>query len=503
MPLPVLRTAAGLTPAERPDILVALLRAPDEGAALTLPRSLRGLLSDLGGPDAAAVLAHLARSSNPARAGALTDLPLGDSPLGGLLLVGAGDSGVGALRRAGACVGRALRDRRAVNGDRVSVAVAGLRGASAQGVRAFGEGLALAAYAFGRAAADLPGMDVTLLVDDRRADAVRRAQITAQAVHRARDLTNTPSSTKSPAWLADQAVATAPEGVSVRVLDEVQLAAQGFGGILAVGMGSVRPPRLVELTYSPRAARGERLPHIVLVGKGVTFDTGGISLKPSESMVAMKTDMAGAAAVLSVINALPELGARVRVTGLLCCAENMPSGSAMRPSDVIRHYGGRTVEVLNTDAEGRLVLADGLAYADARLAPDVVVDIATLTGAVGIALGRRDAALFANDEPLAAGLQRAAADSGERVWRLPLVEDYRPALESLVADLANISMQPTKYSGGTITAALFLAEFAGSRAWAHLDIAATGRSDGDSEELTKGATGYGVRLLLRWLESFA
>jgi leucyl aminopeptidase len=175
----------------------------------------------------------------------------------------------------------------------------------------------------------------------------------------------------------------------------------------------------------------------------------------------------------------------------------------MRPSDVIRHYGGRTVEVLNTDAEGRLVLADGLAYADAHLAPDFVVDIATLTGAVGIALGRRDAALFATDERLAAGLQRAAAESGERVWRLPLVEDYRPALESLVADLANISMQPTKYSGGTITAALFLAEFAGSRAWAHLDIAATGRSDGDSEELTKGATGYGVRLLLRWLETFA
>ena len=371
------------------------------------------------------------------------------------------------------------------------------------GVRAFGEGLALAAYAFGRVAADLPGLDVTLLVDDRRAEAVRRAQVTAQAVHLARELTNTPSSTKSPAWLADQAVAATPKGVTVRVLDEVELAAQGFGGILAVGMGSVRPPRLVELTYSPKTSRGERLPHIVLVGKGITFDTGGISLKPSDGMIAMKTDMAGAAAVLSVITALPALGARVRVTALLCCAENMPSGSAMRPSDVIRHYGGRTVEVLNTDAEGRLVLADGLAYADAHLAPDFVVDIATLTGAVGIALGRRDAALFANDERLAAGLERAAADSGERVWRLPLVEDYRPALESLVADLANISMQPAKYSGGTITAALFLREFAGSRAWAHLDIAATGRSDGDADELTKGATGYGVRLLLRWLESFA
>jgi len=503
MPLPVLRTAAGLTPAERPDILVALVKTPREGAEITLPKTVDGLLSALGGPDSAAVLAHLARSTSPTRAGALLDLPLGDSPLSALLLVGSGDATVGALRRAGASVGRALRDRRAVDGGRVSVAVAGLRGASGDGVRAFGEGLGLAAYAFGRVAADMPGLDVTLLVDDSRAEAVRRAQVTAQAVHLARELTNTPSSTKSPAWLADQAVTATPKGVSVRVLDEADLAAQGFGGILAVGMGSVRPPRLVELTYSPKTPRGERLPHIVLVGKGITFDTGGISLKPSDGMIAMKTDMAGAAAVLSVITALPALGARVRVTGLLCCAENMPSGSAMRPSDVIRHYGGRTVEVLNTDAEGRLVLADGLAYADAHLAPDFVVDIATLTGAVGIALGRRDAALFANDERLASGLARAATDSGERVWRLPLVEDYRPALESLVADLANISMQPSKYSGGTITAALFLREFAGSRAWAHLDIAATGRSDGDADELTKGATGYGVRLLLRWLESFA
>ena len=503
MPLPVLRAATALSTAERPDILVSLVKAPREGAGLSLPKPLDALLRDLGGPDRSAVLAHLARSTSPTRAGALADLPLGDSPLSGLLLVGSGDASVGSLRRAGAAVGRTLRDRRAVDGGRVSVAVAGLGAASAEGVRAFGEGLALAAYAFGRVAADLPGLDVTLLVDDRRAEAVRRAQVTAQAVHLARELTNTPSSTKSPAWLADQAVAVTPKGVTVRVLDEVELAAQGFGGILAVGMGSVSPPRLVELAYAPKTSRGERLPHVVLVGKGITFDSGGISLKPSDGMIAMKTDMAGAAAVLSVITALPALGARVKVTALLCCAENMPSGSAMRPSDVIRHYGGRTVEVLNTDAEGRLVLADGLAYADAHLAPDFVVDIATLTGAVGIALGRRDAALFANDDRLAAGLERAAAESGERVWRLPLVEDYRPALESLVADLANISMQPAKYSGGTITAALFLREFAGARAWAHLDIAGTGRSDGDADELTKGATGYGVRLLLRWLESFA
>ena len=285
------------------------------------------------------------------------------------------------------------------------------------------------------------------------------------------------------------------------MLDEHELAAQGFGGILAVGMGSVRPPRLVELAYSPPGPRNGRLPHVVLIGKGITFDTGGISLKPSDSMVAMKTDMAAAGAVLAVLSALAELQVKVRVTGLLACAENMPSGSAMRPSDVITHYGGRTVEVLNTDAEGRLVLADCLAYADARLRPDSMVDIATLTGAVGIALGRRDAALFATDDTLAAALGRAADASGERVWRMPFVEDYRSAVDSDVADLSNIATKPARFSGGSIIAALFLREFAGARPWAHLDIAGTGRADSESEEITRGATGYGVRLLLRWLEN--
>jgi leucyl aminopeptidase len=326
--------------------------------------------------------------------------------------------------------------------------------------------------------------------------------VTARAVHLARDLANAPSSTKSPTWLAEQATAVArAAGVAVRVLDEDDLAVQGFGGLLAVGMGSVRPPRLVELTYTPTGPRSDPRPHLVLIGKGITFDSGGISLKPSDSMPAMKTDMAGAAAVLAVLSAAVELQVPARVTGLLACAENMPSGSAMRPSDVITHYGGRTVEVLNTDAEGRLVLADCLAYADARLRPDFMVDIATLTGAVGIALGRRDAAMFATDERLARALNRAAEASGERLWRMPFVEDYRPAVDSDVADLSNVAIKPARFSAGSIVAALFLREFVGERAWAHLDIAATGRADADAEELTRGATGFGVRLLLRWLES--
>ena len=216
----------------------------------------------------------------------------------------------------------------------------------------------------------------------------------------------------------------------------------------------------------------------------------------------MKTDMAGGGVVIAVMAALRDLGVRVRVTGLLPIAENMPSASAQRPGDVIRHYGGRTVEVFNTDAEGRLVLADALAYADDQLAPDLVVDIATLTGAASLGLGRRHAALYATSEPLADALLEASASSGERLWRMPLVDDYRSALDSRVADLANISRDPS-ISGGSIVAALFLREFVGDRAWAHLDIAGPGRADGDEHEVTKGGTGFGVRLLLRWLEAMS
>ena len=295
------------------------------------------------------------------------------------------------------------------------------------------------------------------------------------------------------------------EGLAIEVRDHRRLEAEGFGGLIAVGRGSVRPPRLVQLGYVPagtsaRAARA--LPHAVLVGKGITFDTGGLSIKPAAAMTSMKTDMAGAAAVLAAMGALRSLQVPVRVTGLLALAENMPSGTATRPSDVITHFGGTTVEVLNTDAEGRLVLADALAYAAARLAPDVVVDLATLTGAVTIALGRRDAALYANDDRLAARLAAAAAATGERVWRMPLVEDYRDALASEVADLANIGRRPAAGAGaGSIVAALFLREFVDDVPWAHLDIAGTGRADADDHEISKGGTGYGVRLLLRWLET--
>ena len=217
----------------------------------------------------------------------------------------------------------------------------------------------------------------------------------------ARDLTNTPSVRKSPQWLADAASKVAADvGLGIRVWTDQELASSGFGGLVAVGSGSDRPPRLIELRYAPPGAQR----HVVLVGKGITFDSGGLSLKPNDGMKAMKTDMAGGAAVIAVMSALASLGVADQVTGLVAAAENMPSGSAYRPGDVITAYGGRTVEVLNTDAEGRLVLADAIAYADAMLEPDLIVDIATLTGAARIALGSSRAALYSTSDDLAAAL---------------------------------------------------------------------------------------------------
>jgi len=322
-------------------------------------------------------------------------------------------------------------------------------------------------------------------------------------VRLARDLANTPSFEKAPEWMAERCVEIAgTAGLEVDVWDEGRLAAEGFGGILAVGAGSVRPPRLVRLDYTPADATR----HVVLIGKGITFDSGGLSLKPADGMVAMKTDMSGGAAVIAAMSALRELGVRARVTALVPLAENMPGGGAMRPGDVIRHYGGRTCEVLNTDAEGRLVLADALAYATSELRPDAVVDIATLTGAATLGLGKRHAALYATAPWLRDALVSAGSDGGERLWPMPLVEDYLPSLDSPVADLRNIGDPDAHVNGGSIVAALFLREFVapvGGRptAWAHLDVAGPARADADEHEISKGATGFGVRTFLRWLES--
>jgi leucyl aminopeptidase len=399
------------------------------------------------------------------------------------------------LRKAGAAVARRAKASR-------SLATTLAIDRDDAGIRAVAEGIGLATYSFS-ASPDAKGPTlrrVKLLVADPASarGALRRANAVIAAVHLARDLANTPSLEKSPEWLARRAGEVCEAaGVSVRVRDDAELAAAGFGGIVGVGQGSARPPRLFEATWSPPGASR----HVVLVGKGITFDTGGLSLKPSDGMVSMKTDMAGGAAVIATMTALAALEVGTKVTALVPMAENMPGAASIRPGDVLRHYGGRTSEVLNTDAEGRLVLADALAYAVGELNPDAVVDIATLTGAAYLGLGKRHAAFYATTDELRDELVAAAGVAGERVWPMPLVEDYRDGLDSDIADLRNIGDPGKHSSGGSISAALFLREFVGRTPWAHLDVAGPARADGDEDEITKGATGFGVRTFLRWLEA--
>jgi leucyl aminopeptidase len=284
--------------------------------------------------------------------------------------------------------------------------------------------------------------------------------------------------------------------VDVEVRAESWLRERGFGGVLAVGGGSAAPPRLIEARWRPRGARAGT--HVVLVGKGITFDTGGINLKPGAGMRLMHTDMSGGAAVLAALRAVATRRVPVRVTALVPAAENAFGAASFRPGDVVRHVTGRTSEITNTDAEGRLVLADAMGYAVQSLRPSVLVDIATLTGAMKVALGLRTAGLFATSDALAHALLRAGDDTGEPMWRLPLDTDYENLLASSVADAINSPGNP-----GGITAALFLKPFAGDVPWAHLDIAGPARASRDEGVLTKGATGFGARLLTRWVESLA
>ena len=412
-----------------------------------------------------------------------------------VMFVGTGAGTPAELRRAGAALARRTKGR-----DTVATSVAAL--ADDAGLRAFVEGLVLGSFGFHRrsqGAKETPVGRVVLsgLTDvASRHEALNRALAVAGAGWLARTLALVPSNEKHPEWMVERATEIADSsGLRITVWDERRLAEEGFGGILAVGQASARPPRLIRLDYVP-SQKSRRTPHVVLVGKGITFDTGGLSIKPAEAMMNMKRDMTGAGVVMAVMGALGELCCPVKVTGLLPCAENAIGGDALRPGDVIRHYGGRTTEVTNTDAEGRLVLADGLAYAAAEIEPDVLVDVATLTGAVKLALGQRTGGLFANNDELASLLTTAGRAAGEPLWRLPLVEDYEEQLDSKVADADNA---PTG-GPGAITAALFLQHFVAGLPWAHLDIASVGDSPVDAYEWTMGATGFGARALLHWLE---
>lgn len=416
--------------------------------------------------------------------------------------IGTGPWSDEALRRAAGNATRALAGTKRV--------VVAFPVETASAIDAIAQGAAMGAYSFTsfrvdtKASQKAPVDRITVhVVDAKNSEslaAISRGRTIAAAVNFARDLINTPSADLPPAKLA-QAAVDSLEGlpVEVEVLDEIQLAAGGYGGILGVGQGSPNRPRLARLAYRPEGATA----HLALVGKGITFDTGGISIKPAASMHEMKADMSGAAAVIAAVTAIARLGLQLNVTGYVCAAENMPSGEAHKPGDVLRAYGGKTIEVLNTDAEGRLVLADGLVRAQEDN-PDIIIDIATLTGAAVIALGSRTAGIMANDDDLREAVHDAATRAGEPMWPMPLPEELRAGFDSLVADIANIPLSGGR-DGGMLSASIFLREFVkDSQRWAHLDIAGPAYNSYAPYGYTpKGGTGASVRTLIQLAEDVA
>ena len=418
------------------------------------------------------------------------------------LLVGLGDkktvSPEGLRRAAAAVVRRSPKAKTVATTLLDAVPAGGDRVAAAQAVA---EGAALGAYKFLRykQKSDAPALE-RLVVLGKKDDAVQRSLergvAVAGAVAWARDLVNEPAGAMTPTQLSEEARRAAEQGgLDIEVLDEVQIANEGLGGLLGVSLGSDQPPRLVKLTYTPD---GQPTGTVALVGKGITFDSGGLSLKPAEGMETMKTDMSGAAAVIGAMSVLRAAGVQTRVIGFVPTTENMPGPKAIKPGDVLKIRNGKTVEVLNTDAEGRLILADGLSLA-AEEKPDAVIDLATLTGACMVALGARVAGLMGNDETWIGQVRDAAARAGELVWHLPLPQEYRKDLDSEIADLKNIT--GNRY-GGALTAGIFLSEFTGDVPWAHLDIAGPARAGNDDGYTPKGGTGFGVRTLVEVLANF-
>jgi leucyl aminopeptidase len=441
----------------------------------------------------------------------LTRLPFAGAAAGSIALIGVGghkNIADEALRVAAGSAARQLRG--------ISTLAVALPVASDDSILAVLEGAAIGAYEYtAHRSASLESTKLTASsivvatsgTEAADADAlVSRALALATAMNTVRDLVNAPPSHMYPQTLAEAAVAAAAHtGIEVTVWDEDDLARDGFGGILGVGQGSVRPPRLVKLSYSPAGAAK----HLALVGKGITFDSGGLSLKPPTSMIGMKYDMTGAATVLAVIVAAADLALPVRLTAWMCIAENLPSGTAARPNDVLRMYGGKTVEYLNTDAEGRMVLADGLTAAGEEN-PDAIVDVATLTGASVTALGNRYVGTLGDDD-LVARVVAVGTAAGEQLWPMPIPAEFRPMLASDVADIANI--KPGNTAGGMLIAAAFLKEFVPTTGegddkrsipWAHLDIAGPADNRGGGFGYTgKGPTGVTVRTLIALAEDFS
>jgi leucyl aminopeptidase len=446
----------------------------------------------------------LADTGNTGRAGTVTNVPIPGRRPRSVVAVGVGEGTVPDVRGYAAAAVRRGQQLAEFGARRLVLPVdTPAAPGGADEVRAAVETALLAGYRFRETSKPHPPrLDCVTVVATDAADpavvaAAHAGEVAAGSVAWARDLVNTPSNTKNPAWLAGEVRdrLSGLDGVTVTVLGDDELRAGGFGGVLAVGGGSATPPRVVVAAYRPAGAGAG---HPVLVGKGITFDTGGLSIKPTQGMREMKTDMAGGAVALAAVDAAARLRLPVAVTAVVPAAENAVSGSSYRPSDVVRHVGGRTTEVLNTDAEGRMVLADGLAYGRLELGATVLVDVATLTGAMKVALGARTGGLYATADGLAEALRTAGAHTGEALWRMPLDEQYLSLLDSEVADANNAPGNP----GGT-TAALFLRPFAGDLPWAHLDVAGPARAASDDGDVVKGGTAFGVRTLLRWLEAGA
>ena len=406
-----------------------------------------------------------------------------------------------AFRRAGAAVAKGAWKATSVAVALLDAAPAGLdKGKAAQ---AIAEGIVLGSSQFTEyKSTSKPSATETITFVGRSgtgasvAKGLERGARIGAAVVLCRDLVNTPPRDMTPRHMEAVARQVAEaNGLTINVMDEVAIANEGLGGLAGVAAGSDEPPRLIELAYDPPGAKAT----VVLVGKGITFDSGGLSLKSGEGMMTMKCDMGGAAAVIAAMSAVSAVAPKVRVVGLAACTENLPSGKAIKPGDVLKIRNGKTVEVLNTDAEGRLVLADALSLA-VESKPDAIIDLATLTGACIVALGREIAGLMGNDADLIGQVAAAAERAGEPMWELPLPKRYRKHIDSDVADIKNIGAAG---AAGTLSAGLFLQEFVDDRPWVHLDIAGPAwRSDGEDGYLAKGGTGYGVRTLLELVGSY-
>ena len=437
-----------------------------------------------------ALTAHLTERDFKAKAGSLEIIPtLGRVAPKAVVVAGLGtkdQSSPVQLRKTSVAAARHLSDRTTI------ATTLGSHGVGA--AAAVIEGFLLGSYRFTRFKSDPHPSKISQVVlldaDEREID---RGVALAEATMFTRDLVNEPPNSLTPDALARRAREVADvNDLECTIWDESEIESRGFGGLHAVGRGAINPPRFIQLRYAPKKARGK----VALVGKGVTFDSGGLSLKPANSMENMKSDMTGAGAVIAAMAALKRLDVKTEVIALIPTTENLPSGDSLKPGDVIRHYNGKTTEVNNTDAEGRLILADALAWA-CEQEPDAIVDVATLTGGIMVALGTRLSGLFANNDGLSEELMTAAEASGEPVWRMPLVDDFRKDIDSDVADMKNSGSR----WGSAIVAAIFLKEHVKqSIPWAHLDIAGTDWADKPHELGPKGSTGVMARTLINWVE---